>query len=117
MKKKFKILAFILAIICVTTMAYGCGKNATQNTTNTASTTITVSAAESQQSNLGFQLVYEQRINGYNVIFFWREISTDTMYIETVRSTRDGYGSGLIQMPDPETGLPLTYTKWLNSYQ
>lgn len=115
MKRKFKIIAFFLVIICVSAIAYGCGKNATQNTTNTASTTITASAA--QQSKLEFQKVAEQQLSMLNVIYFWREKSTDTMYIEKIRSSSAGEGSGLIQMFDPETGLPLTYTKWLNSYQ
>lgn len=115
MKKKIKIIAFFLAIICVATVAYGCGKNSTQSTTNTHSTTITASAA--QQSQLEFQQVAKQQISTLNVIYFWREKSTDTMYIEKIRGSSCGEGSGLIQMMDPETGLPLTYTKWLNSYQ
>lgn len=114
MKNKFKIMAFILVIICVATIAYGCGKNATESTSNTPSIAITASAA--QQSSLEFQLVSEQVRSSYSQIYFWREKSTDTMYIETVRSYKDGYGSGLTQMLDPETGKPLTYTQWFNNY-
>ena len=115
MKRKFKIIVFFLTIILVSTIAYGCGKNSTQNTNTTASTTITASAA--QQSKFEFQKVAEQQISMLNIIYFWREKSTDTMYIEKIRSSSGGEGSGLTQMMDPETGLPLTYTKWLNSYR
>lgn len=111
MKNKFKIMAFILAFICVTTIAYGCGKNATENTSNTPSIAITASAA--QTSNLEFELVSKQVLSGYSSIYFWREISTDTMFVESIRTS----GSGLTQMLDPETGKPLTYTMWLSSYK
>lgn len=115
MKNKFKIIAVILAIICVTSIAYGCGKNATEDTSNTPSIAITASAA--QQSNLEFELVSEQVITSFQKICFWRELSTDTMYVETIRSSRNGYGSGLTQMLDPETGKPLTYAQWSNTYK
>ena len=115
MKNKFKIIAVIFAIICVTSIAYGCGKNATEDTNNTPSIAITASAA--QQSNLEFELVSEQVRSSYSQIYFWREKSTDTMYIETIRSYKDGYGSGLTQMLEPETGKPLTYAQWSNTYK
>lgn len=112
---KFKLIAFLLAMICVATTAYGCGKNATESTTNKPSMAITASAA--QQSALEFELIFEQHISRYNVIWFWREKSTDTMYIEKYKKEQDGAGIGLIQMMDPETGKPLTYTQWYYNYR
>ena len=116
MKNKFKILTFLLVIVCVATIAYCCGKNDTITENTNFIPTVTASAAQ-QQSALEFELICKQQINSYTINCFWREKSTDTMYIETLRSFRESYGSGLTQMLDPETGKPLTYSRWLYSYQ
>lgn len=39
-------------------------------------------------------------------IYYYRDIVTDVMYVRC-------YSSGLTEMSDPETGLPLTYTRYL----
>ena len=108
MKNKFKIVAFFLAIICVGTIAYGCGKS-DSNTEITDSTPITMITASATQASFIFEKVYSDGING---LVIYQEKTTDTLFLEL-----DGYNSGgIAQMLDPETGKPLTYSVWLEKY-
>ena len=107
MKNKFKLIAFLLAIICVATIAYGCGKSDsnTEITDSIPITTITASAAET------FYFNFEVIDRGSGIAVF-RETTTDTIWVE-------GYtinGIGISQFDDPETGKPLTYSVWLEKY-
>ena len=106
---KFKLIAFLLAIICIATISYGCGKNDsnTEITDFTPVTTITANAIES----FGFDFE-EISIDKGCMIAVYRETTTDTIWVK-------GYGSngiGISQFDDPETGKPLTYTIWLEKY-
>ena len=107
MKNKFKIVAFFLAIICVASIAYGCGRNNIKSeiTDSNPITTITASAAET------FYFNFEVIDRGSGIAVF-RETTTDTIWVE-------GYtinGIGISQFDDPETGKPLTYSVWLEKY-
>ena len=109
MKNKFKLIAFLLAIICVATIAYGCGKSDsnTEITDSTLITTITAKAVETFDFNFE-----EISIDKGCRIAVYRETTTDTIWVE-------GYtinGIGISQFDDPETGKPLTYSVWLEKY-
>ena len=112
MKKKIIAIVAVFAVIALMFVAYSCGKSNLE-----PEAPVTISASAAQQSALEFELICEQHISRTNVIWFWREKSTDTMYIEKYKKEPDGAGTGLIQMMDPETGKPLTYSRWLYSYQ
>lgn len=110
MKKKTKIviaIAFIIAIIAIFTVGCHASKNNTANI-NTA-TTITAEAAE---EGLNFELVAGTGVKGTS---FYRETTTDTMYVFMTGSRLEA--GGLTQMFDPQTGLPLTYENWVNNYK
>lgn len=107
MKNKFKIVAFFLAIICVATIAYGCGKSDTKTESTDFIPTMTASAAEVSDVNFGFEEVYYTQ--GFTI---YRETSTDALFVRHYSS----HAGGLCQMLDPETGKPLTYSVWLEKY-
>ena len=109
MKNKFKIVAFFLAIICVATIAYGCGKSDsnTEITDSTPITMITASAADVSEVNFEFEAIYLPHGGRHHV---YREITTDTSWVHK------NPAGGISQMFDPETGKPLTYTVWLEKY-
>ena len=114
MKKKIIAIVAVFAVIALMFVAYGCGKSNLEPETPIVTS---ASAAKSQLSGFEFELISEQKISNFQTISYWRETSTDTMYIESWRHHNYGSGSGLTQMLDPETGKPLTYTQWLESYQ
>ena len=109
MKNKFKIVAFILVIVCVASIAYGCGINNTESgvVNSTPITTITASAVETFDFN--FEAISFDR---GSLIVVYRETTTDTIWVERYSST----GIGIVQFNDPETGKPLTYSVWLEKY-
>lgn len=118
MKNKFKIVAFFLAIICVATIAYGCGKSDsnTEITDSTPITMITASAAEISDVNFSFESVYS--IGDFTI---YRETSTDALFVKndyyrSISGRGVGVGVALTQFLDPETGKPLTYAVWLEKY-
>lgn len=114
MKNKFKIVAFFLAIICIATISYGCGKSDsnTEITDSTLITTITASAAEIPTSKFDFEVIYYEEITSTINLTIYHEVTTDTIFVQY-----DGYYSGgLTQFIDTETGKPLTYSLWLEKY-
>lgn len=51
-----------------------------------------------------------------NAFEYYRDTTTDVLYTwnsETKYSSGAGVGGGLTEMHDPETGLPLTYTRYM----
>ena len=104
---KFKLIAFLLAIICVAAISYGCGKSDsnTEITDSTPITTITASAVENPDFN--FKSILADTTFKSRVLV---ETTTDTLWVFV------GNTSDCEQILDPETGLPLTYSLWLEKY-
>lgn len=106
---KFKIIAFLLAIICVAIVAYDCGRNSTESEIADSApiATITASAADVSEVNFEFEAIYLPHGGRHHV---YREITTDTLWVHK------NPAGGISQMFDPETGKPLTYTLWKEKY-
>ena len=104
---KFKLIAFLLALICVATISYGCGKSDsnTEITDSNPITTITASAVENPDFN--FKSIISDTTYRSHVLV---ETTTDTLWVFI------GASGVYEQIFDPETGLPLTYTIWLEKY-
>ena len=49
--------------------------------------------------------------NGDRIAEIWHEPYTDVLYMKEA-----GNGSGFTVMLDPESGLPLTFYKWIMKY-
>lgn len=118
MKKKTKIviaiaIAFIIAIIASFTV--GCHAPKTNTANISTATTITAEAAE---NNFGFAKISSDYLNTtHEKVFFYREVSTDVMYIAYCKQESYAGMGGLTVMLDPETGGPLTYENWVNNYK
>lgn len=115
MKNKFKIIAFMIVILCVAVIAYGCGKNDNDSETEITDsiTTMTANAASvSENINFDFERVYYYAVDDENSLTIYHEITTDTLFLQL-----DGYSAGgITQMLDPKTCKPLTYAVWLEKY-
>ncbi|MBQ8245808.1 MAG: hypothetical protein IJZ42_01630 [Lachnospiraceae bacterium] len=48
--------------------------------------------------------------------FYYRDTVTDMMFLFCRSSTANSQGGGLTLMLDPETGLPLTYDRYMEIY-
>lgn len=116
MKKKTKIviaIAFIIAIITI--FAAGCHASKTNTANISTATTITAEAAE---NNFGFAKISSDYLNTtHEEVFFYRELSTDVMYVLYCKQEAYAGMGGLTVMLDPQTGLPLTYENWVNNYK
>ena len=94
MKKKYIALCIIAIIVC---FVAGCSMSDSQ--TNVS---MTVSTAE---DNFHFEKIHNE-----NSVSFYRETSTDVMYVLY-------HGAGITVMMDPQTGGPLTYDNWVKNYK
>lgn len=47
---------------------------------------------------------------------YYRDIVTDVLYVRYREKIMDAGMGGLTMMSDPETGLPLTYTRYMEIY-
>lgn len=98
MTKKYIALCIIAIIV---SFVAGCSMSDSQ--TNVS---MTVSAAE---DNFHFEEIHNE-----NDVSFYRETSTDVMYV----LYGDSYhGPGLTVMMDPQTSGPLTYDNWVKNYK
>lgn len=53
-----------------------------------------------------------ERLAYVDGITYYRDTVSDVMYLRS----GGNHGGGLIVMPDPETGLPLTYARYMELY-
>lgn len=70
-----------------------------------------VLANESCDVSFGMEELYDSGIVGSGFVIY-RDTVTDVMYLWKWSNSR----GGLTEMSDPETGLPLTYTRYCEIY-
>lgn len=98
-----KIMIFIaLAILMLSLVACS----------NTPSNDKSNATTESSVSRRNEQFTMES-IGDSGVYIYIRDVVTDVMYLKY----KGGYAGGLTVMLDPETGLPLTYTRYIEIYE
>ena len=96
-----KLLSALLCVIMLAYLVVGCGKVQAEE----------ASVANDEKSAtiaVAFDLVETE----YYFIDVYREVYTDVMYMESAYE----HGIGLTVMLDPATGLPLTYTNYVENY-
>ena len=106
MKRIFKVIIVTLIAITLIFTICGCDKNA-QTPNNDSSAT-----ENTQKVYMWFTY-----IGGSGNFDFYKEDSTDVIYIYAYEGHGYGAGAAMSVMLDPETGFPLTYTKWVEKYQ
>lgn len=99
---KKELLIPLLVGIIVVFVAVGAG---VQSGNLSVSATQAAVASEAEEDNGGMELVGE----GVDGFYYYRDSVTDVMYLWKV----GGYKGGLTTMLDPETGLPLTYARYM----
>lgn len=116
MKKKTKIIiAIAFIIVIIASFTAGCHESKTNAADISSATAITAEAAE---SNFGFVEITVDNLNTtHEKVFFYREVSTDVMYIAYCKQASYAGMGGLTVMLDPQTGGPLTYENWVNNYK
>lgn len=69
---------------------------------------------EEKEEEIFFKAERLEAVSIYNgtYIVYYRDVATDVMYL-----LYSGGGKGFTVMMDPETGLPLTYTRYIEVYQ
>ena len=73
----------------------------------------TTSTAGTQTEEPGVNLFHLERVGNDRKFDFYRDPVTDVMYL----CLSDYNESGLTAMLDPETGLPLTYARYMDLYK
>ena len=63
-----------------------------------------------EEISFGMEKLKTASVGGVHIIYY-RDVATDVMYLSS------GYQGGLTVMMDPETGLPLTYARYIEVYQ
>lgn len=119
---KFKIsLIITLALICVVAACFtGCDSSDTQTTIidttiSDSDTTISTDSDAPTKNEWGMEELgsMSPRGNIDDTVVYYRDIRTDVMYIFFSRYSK----GGPTVMYDPETGLPLTYTRYKELYK
>ena len=109
MKKLICILIVVLMIVCL----LGCSEQTvTASIANSGSFDVTPEATISSSTSFELEKVGRCVINSYDSIDYYRDTTTDVMYMCFMGRRK----AGLTEMHDPETGLPLTYTRYMEIY-
>lgn len=98
MKKRFISLFFALVVIC--SLVVACGSQ------------VTIEATEEVSSLFNLELVGKAKVDD-DTFFYYRDLVTDVIYLRAGRKVMNAGQGGLTVMLDPETGLPLTYARYL----
>lgn len=108
-----KKLLFLLTVVAMLFVLCGCAASAP----NALETPVATNKTDSQLEP------FEMKKVGYssdNRFEYYVDVVTDVLYIwnsDTAFSAYGyGVGGGLAVMLDPETGLPLTYTRYMEIY-
>lgn len=74
-----------------------------------------VSASTADETDIPFEMELVGR-SSEGRFFYYRDTVTDMMFLFCRSSTANSQGGGLTLMLDPETGLPLTYDRYMEIY-
>ncbi len=113
-KRNIMIIAIIFTVAIIASFAAGCGASNNSEASTASGLAITAEAAEAKENHFNFELITEDYLND---IRFYRESSTDVMYVLYREGSSYAAAGGLTVMLDPETGKPLTYENWKANYQ
>lgn len=110
MKHK-KIISFFLLIFIFAGMLSGCGTDNLQ--------------LPSDSSNENYQDYEEtaqepftlEELGKSGYFYYYRDLTTDVLYLRYGKKAGHAGIGGLTVMLDPETGLPLTYTRYMDLYE
>lgn len=110
MKNKTKQLVVILSLLTIVTMSIvltGC----LETEKNESNPSVQLDSNE-ENNDFSFQMepLYVSGIS--DVFTVYRNTVTDVLYLWI----SDTYRGGLTEMSDPETGLPLTYARYMELY-
>ncbi|MDO4452736.1 MAG: hypothetical protein E6686_10280 [Lachnospiraceae bacterium] len=108
MKKRRMLLIGIMIVVCL--LFGGCGSESSEDKSQEE---ISNDASTTTEQKKGFGLFEMEYIDRTVCFELYRNKTTDTLYI-LYSYNRQG---GLIEMHDPETGLPLTYERYKEIYQ
>lgn len=111
MKNKTKQLVVILSLLTIVTMSIaltGC----LETEKNESNPSVQLDSNE-ENNDFSFQMetLYDSDIFGGVTVY--RNTVTDVLYLWISDNT---YKGGLTEMSDPETGLPLTYERYMELY-
>lgn len=102
-----KIIVFIALTIAALSLV-ACGTRTVEATMDTSNSTVELNTTKNR---IVVEIEYIDTSNAtYDCI---REVATDVMYLKY----KGRYAGGLTVMLDPETGLPLTYTRYVEIYK
>ena len=106
MKKKIILGAVLIIIAMLAIFLPGCGSVFEPES-------IPEKAEENPAENIVFELekVWSGR-TGYGSVIHYKDTTTNIIYLYDNSYNR----GGITVMPDPETGLPLTYDRYLEIY-
>lgn len=100
--KSLRYVLIAMAIACVLVFS-GCEATANNNNANANAET-----NKEKSCFFGVEKIGQKHVG--QDVYYYRDVATDVIYIGT-------YKGGLVAMQDPETGLPLTYTRYVELYE
>ena len=101
-----KFLTIFIVLIMLLTMC-GCANSSTNSLKSTSESSIEFPG---EMEYLGQSDGYTETFTkNTDTFYYYRDTVTDIMYV----TFEEYYKGGLSEMHDPETGLPLTYTRYL----
>lgn len=62
------------------------------------------------------ELIKKQKIDSDIAFYFYKETITDVVYVRCLQKAGYAGAGGLTVLSDPETGLPLTYARYIEIY-
>ena len=119
--KKRKILAAVIFLVLTVVFITGCDGLTTPALTldEPATNSTTNNTHQFTTDNKPFEMEYIGRSTKHGFDYY-RDTVTDVVYLLHQFNSKSSYagagGSGLTVMLDPETGLPMTYTRYMALY-
>jgi len=104
----FTVVLVAFIVVSVVTLG-GCGDDVVSGSGEVHHASESTSETEAVEENL----IGMEKMGSAGNFTYYRDVSTDVMYLwRFERGYNAGYG-GLTIMVNPKTGLPLTYSDWI----
>lgn len=102
--KRFLPIFFVIVVVCLAvSFAVQSGTEAQATSPAEAAPLVKMELIGKSEVDMDFEEFF----------FYYRDVATDVMYVRASRKVMNAGLGGLTVMLDPETGLPLTYTRYM----
>lgn len=108
-----KTIAILLTVILCAGVLYGCGNSTVQK--NSSSSALASEEIKTSDVSAPFDLEYVG-VDYDDDFYYYRDTTTDVLFLVSERRSTYALGAGITTIPDPETGLPMTYTRYMEIY-